>query len=89
MEEFCDYFMYSRFIFASLSNFSGVEDSLFINSSNVIFIILMFIICLIGIGASTAFLIPWSLLPDAIDESRETSRIIYCLDGPYSEDWNS
>ena len=35
------------------------------------FILLIIIICHIGIGASTAFLIPWSLLPDAIDEDPE------------------
>tara|TARA_B100000965_G_C18948604_1_gene480463 strand:+ start:48 stop:398 length:351 start_codon:yes stop_codon:yes gene_type:complete len=37
----------------------------------------MFVICLIGIGASTAYLIPWSLLPDAIDEDPEKSAGLY------------
>ena len=41
------------------------------------FILLIFIICLIGIGASTAFLIPWSLLPDAIDEDPEKPAGLY------------
>ncbi len=42
-----------------------------------LFIFLMFVICLIGIGASTAYLIPWSLLPDAIDEDPEKSAGLY------------
>ena len=41
------------------------------------FIFLIFIICLIGVGASTAFLIPWSLLPDAIDEDPEKPAGLY------------
>ncbi len=62
----------------SLSKISGVEDSLFLNASNIfLFILLIFIICLIGIGASTAFLIPWSLLPDAIDEDPEKPAGLY------------
>ena len=62
----------------SLSKISGVNDILFLNSSNIIlFILLIFIICLIGIGASTAFLIPWSLLPDAIDEDPEKPAGLY------------
>ena len=62
----------------SLSQVSGVGDSLFLNTSNIIlFILLIFIICLIGIGASTAFLIPWSLLPDAIDEDPEKPAGLY------------
>ncbi len=64
--------------FPSLSKSSGVENTIFINTSNLIlFIFLIFIICLIGIGASTAFLIPWSLLPDAIDEDPEKPAGIY------------
>ena len=61
-----------------LSNISGVGDSLFLNTGNIfLFILLIFIICLIGIGASTAFLIPWSLLPDAIDEDPEKPAGLY------------
>ena len=62
----------------SLSKVSGVGDSLFLDANNIIlFILLIFIICLIGIGASTAFLIPWSLLPDAIDEDPEKPAGLY------------
>ncbi len=57
---------------------SGVDNAIFLNTSNLIlFIFLIFIICLIGIGASTAFLIPWSLLPDAIDQDPEKPAGIY------------
>ena len=38
---------------------------------------MIIIICLIGIGASTAYLIPWSLLPDAIDEDPEKPAGLY------------
>ena len=62
----------------SLTKNSGVGDSLFLNAGNIfLFILLIFIICLIGIGASTAFLIPWSLLPDAIDEDPEKPAGLY------------
>ena len=62
----------------SLSRVSGVGDNLFLNSGNIIlFILLIFVICLIGVGASTAFLIPWSLLPDAIDEDPEKPAGLY------------
>ena len=62
----------------SLSKISGAGDILFLNASNIfLFILLIFIICLIGIGASTAFLIPWSLLPDAIDEDPEKPAGLY------------
>ncbi len=62
----------------SLSTVSTLEDSLFINTNNIIlFIILICIICLIGIGASTAYLIPWSLLPDAIDQDPEKPAGLY------------
>tara|TARA_Y100001933_G_C18997293_1_gene562996 strand:+ start:149 stop:1486 length:1338 start_codon:yes stop_codon:yes gene_type:complete len=43
----------------------------------ILFIILIFVICLIGIGAATAYLIPWSLLPDAIDADPEKSAGLY------------
>ena len=62
----------------SLAKVSGVGFSIFLNTYNIIlFILLIFIICLIGIGASTAFLIPWSLLPDAIDEDPEKPAGLY------------
>ena len=62
----------------SLSRVTGVGDNLFLNSGNIIlFILLIFVICLIGVGASTAFLIPWSLLPDAIDEDPEKPAGLY------------
>ena len=62
----------------SLSLGSIFENGLPINISNLIlFIFLIIIICLIGIGASTAFLIPWSLLPDAIDEDPEKPAGLY------------
>ena len=62
----------------SLSKVSELGSGLFLNINNLIlFIILIFIICLIGIGASTAFLIPWSLLPDAIDEDPERPAGLY------------
>ncbi len=62
----------------SFSEVSGFGDSLFLNTNNIIlFILLIFIICLIGIGASTAFLIPWSLLPDAIDDDPEKPAGLY------------
>ncbi len=41
------------------------------------FIILLITILLVGFGASTAYLIPWSLLPDAIDADPEKSAGIY------------
>jgi GPH family glycoside/pentoside/hexuronide:cation symporter len=62
----------------SFSKISGVENNLFLNAGNIIlFILLIFVICVIGIGASTAFLIPWSLLPDAIDEDPEKPAGLY------------
>lgn len=62
----------------SLTKVSELGDGLFLNINNLIlFVILIFIICLIGIGASTAYLIPWSLLPDAIDEDPEKPAGIY------------
>ena len=40
-------------------------------------LILLLIIILVGFGASTAYLIPWSLLPDAIDQDPEKPSGIY------------
>ena len=39
-----------------------------INESGILLISLIAIILMTGFGASTAYLIPWSLLPDAVDE---------------------
>ena len=62
----------------SLNEVSSIGDSIFLNINNLIlFVILILIICLIGIGASTAYLIPWSLLPDAIDEDPEKPAGLY------------
>ena len=62
----------------SLSKVSSLEDGFFLSFDNLIlFIVLIVIICLIGIGASTAYLIPWSLLPDAIDEDPEKPAGLY------------
>ncbi len=54
-------------------------DELFFSTGNniIIFIILVLTICIIGVGASTAYLIPWSLLPDAIDDDPKKSAGIY------------
>ena len=52
-------------------------DVFFNNGNLFLFTILIVIICLIGVGASTAYLIPWSLLPDAIDEDPERPAGIY------------
>ena len=62
----------------SLSKVSQLGNYFLLDSNNLIlFILLIFIICLIGIGASTAYLIPWSLLPDAIDEDPEKPAGLY------------
>ena len=63
-----------------IPSFSATEigNSFLAQSNNaLLFIILILVICLIGIGASTAYLIPWSLLPDAIDEDPEKSAGLY------------
>ena len=62
----------------SLSKVSSLEEGLLLSTNNIIlFVFLIVIICLIGIGASTAYLIPWSLLPDAIDEDPEKPAGLY------------
>ena len=62
----------------SMSTVSTLGGAQFQDINNLIlFIILICIICLIGIGASTAYLIPWSLLPDAIDEDPEKPAGLY------------
>jgi len=47
------------------------------NIEGIKLLILLFIIILVGFGASTAYLIPWSLLPDAIDQDPEKPSGIY------------
>ena len=66
-------------LFLPSFNLSTQVNGLFLSEGNnlVLFILLIIIICLIGIGASTAYLIPWSLLPDAIDEDPDKSAGIY------------
>ncbi len=55
-------------ILPPLSGSSISSDSLNTNSWDLIkFLLLIFSILLTGFGAATAYLIPWSLLPDAID----------------------
>ena len=58
------------------SSFSGI---LFLREGNNIYLfaLLIALISLIGIGASTAYLIPWSLLPDAIDVDPEKPAGLY------------
>jgi len=47
------------------------------NIEGIKLLILLLIIILVGFGASTAYLIPWSLLPDAIDQDPEKPSGIY------------
>ena len=57
-----------------------LSDNFAINSLNIdtIKMLVLFITILsIGFGASTAYLIPWSLLPDAIDHDPEKAAGIY------------
>tara|TARA_Y100001978_G_C23666427_1_gene421456 strand:+ start:47 stop:1384 length:1338 start_codon:yes stop_codon:yes gene_type:complete len=55
-----------------------IDNMFFYENNNMILLIVLVVsICLIGVGASTAYLIPWSLLPDAIDEDPEKSSGIY------------
>ncbi|WP_320664013.1 MFS transporter [Prochlorococcus sp. MIT 1223] len=56
----------------SLSQLLDINN---INSLKMFFLLLTII--LIGFGASTAYLIPWSLLPDAIDSDPEKPAGIY------------
>tara|TARA_Y100001968_G_scaffold35513_1_gene27194 strand:- start:2309 stop:3664 length:1356 start_codon:yes stop_codon:yes gene_type:complete len=50
---------------------------LFDNFESIKLLVLLIIILLLGFGASTAYLIPWSLLPDAIDQDPEKPSGIY------------
>ena len=62
----------------SFQTFNLIDNMFFYESNNMVLLIILVIsICLIGVGASTAYLIPWSLLPDAIDEDPEKSSGIY------------
>ena len=57
---------------------SKKRDEIIINIKNIIiFSILLIVIMLIGFGASVAYLIPWSLLPDAIDISPSGPSVLY------------
>ncbi len=49
----------------------------FINLETLKMLALLATIALVGFGASTAYLIPWSLLPDAIDDDPEKAAGIY------------
>tara|TARA_Y100001933_G_C18877755_1_gene512676 strand:+ start:94 stop:702 length:609 start_codon:yes stop_codon:yes gene_type:complete len=66
-------------LFIPSFNIATQIDELFFAQGNnlLLFIIFILIICMIGLGASTAYLIPWSLLPDAIDDDPEKSAGIY------------
>tara|TARA_Y100001968_G_scaffold126621_1_gene115585 strand:- start:6835 stop:8175 length:1341 start_codon:yes stop_codon:yes gene_type:complete len=56
----------------------SINDLLTINNiESIKMLILLIIILLVGFGASTAYLIPWSLLPDAIDADPEKPSGIY------------
>ena len=58
-------------------NFSISNLLLFNNYESLKFLLLIATIILVGFGASTAYLIPWSLLPDAIDADPEKPAGIY------------
>ena len=56
----------------------SINNLLLINNfESIKIIMLLLIILLLGFGASTAYLIPWSLLPDAIDQDPEKPSGIY------------
>ena len=62
----------------SFQTFNVIDNMFFQANNNMLLLIILVVsICLIGVGASTAYLIPWSLLPDAIDEDPEKSSGIY------------
>ncbi len=56
----------------SINNMFSLEPLAFLK-----LIVLLITILLVGFGASTAYLIPWSLLPDAIDADPDKSAGIY------------
>ena len=65
-------------ILPPLSINQNINDLLAINSFDFLrMFFLLITISLIGFGASTAYLIPWSLLPDAIDADPEKPAGIY------------
>ncbi len=56
----------------------SVQDLLILNNlESIKMMLLLTTILFLGFGASTAYLIPWSLLPDAIDADPEKSAGIY------------
>ncbi len=57
--------------------FSWSNIALIGNLDSVKIIFLLLTILLVGFGASTAYLIPWSLLPDAIDADPEKPAGVY------------
>tara|TARA_Y100001968_G_C19454366_1_gene771475 strand:+ start:179 stop:1534 length:1356 start_codon:yes stop_codon:yes gene_type:complete len=59
------------------SNFSLNEIFIIYNIESFKMILLLITILAVGFGASTAYLIPWSLLPDAIDADPEKPAGIY------------
>ncbi len=65
-------------ILPPLSDGIDISNLLLINNiESIKMIILLVTILLVGFGASTAYLIPWSLLPDAIDKDPERPAGIY------------
>ncbi len=60
-----------------LNNNFQINNLLFLNIENLKLLILLLTIFIVGFGASTAYLIPWSLLPDAIDQDPEKPSGIY------------
>ena len=64
--------------FPSFIQSSSTGIDFLIEGNNIyLFTLLIILISLIGVGASTAYLIPWSLLPDAIDEDPEKPAGLY------------
>ncbi len=61
-------------ILPSLSNNFEVNN---LNIDSIKMLVLFITILFVGFGASTAYLIPWSLLPDAIDNDPEKAAGIY------------
>ena len=66
------------FILPSIAGFDSFNDLFLLNAFEKLkFLLLVITILSFGFGASTAFLIPWSLLPDAIDADPEKPAGIY------------
>jgi len=65
-------------IMPSITTGTNINNLLiFDNIEGIKMLSLLLIIILVGFGASTAYLIPWSLLPDAIDQDPEKPSGIY------------